>query len=282
MPEGSRLLGETVEEANLAAYHNAHVLAVRRGDAVLHEGVGSHEIALGDSLLVQVRERDLRYLVQNGDVVVVRGVGLEEVTADPTPLSSRTPLVLATVAGVVAIAALGLLPVPVAALGGAVVLLGSGTLSPADAYGAVNWNVVFLLAGLLPLGIALTTTGGDAVVADAVAGAAGVLPPIAVLGLFYLATSALASVITPVASVVLLVPVAIDVAVDLGATPLAFVVIVLFGANTAFSTPIGYQTNLMVYGPGGYRFTDYLRVGVPLQALLAVVTTLAVAGYWGL
>ena len=102
-----------------------------------------------------------------------------------------------------------------------------------------------------------------------------------ILGVVYLLTGLLAAIITPVATVVLLTPVAIEAAISLGVNPLAFVFAVLFAASSAFMTPVGYQTNLMVYGPGGYRFTDYVRVGAPLQVLLSVVTTAALVGYFG-
>lgn len=148
-------------------------------------------------------------------------------------------------------------------------------------YDAVSWNVIFLLAGVIPLGRALQLTGGVALISEFVGVAATYLPVIAVVAAFYLLTGLLANVITPVASVVLLLPVAIDTAFGLGADPFGFALAVTFGGSTAFMTPIGYQTNLMVYGPGGYRFTDYLRVGAPLQLLLAVVTTAGIALIWG-
>ncbi|MGM0398318.1 MAG: SLC13 family permease [Halobacteriota archaeon] len=283
VPEGSRLHGDTVHEANLAGYHAAQLLAVRRGDSVRTDDIDDHEIGVGDALLVQVRERDLRYLVENGDLVVVRGLGktMGEESA-PAPLGPTTPTVFVTVALVVAIAALGLLPISIAALAGVVVLFATDAVSPGDAYGAVNWNVIFLLAGVIPLGVALTNTGGDALVADLISSLGIVLPPIGILGVVYLLTGLLAAIITPVATVVLLTPVAIDTAISLGVNPLAFVFAVLFAASSAFMTPVGYQTNLMVYGPGGYRFSDYLRVGTPLFALLAVVTTVGIAVFWGL
>ncbi|MFW6003405.1 MAG: SLC13 family permease [Halanaeroarchaeum sp.] len=283
VPEGSRLDGDTIHEANLAGYHAAQVLAIRRGASVRTDAIDDHVIGVGDALLVQVRERDLRYLVENGDLVVVRGLGEEMIEdRDPEPLAPTTPTVIATVAMVVAVAALGLLPIAIAALAGVVVLFATDAVSPSDAYGAVSWNVIFLLAGVIPLGVALTNTGGDALAADFVASLGTVLPPIGILGVVYVLTGLLAAIITPVATVVLLTPVAIDTAVSLGVNPLAFVFAVLFASSAAFMTPVGYQTNLMVYGPGGYRFTDFLRVGTPLFALLAVVTTVGIAVFWGL
>ncbi|MFB6142887.1 MAG: SLC13 family permease, partial [Halorientalis sp.] len=148
---------------------------------------------------------------------------------------------------------------------------------------AVQWDVIFLLAGVIPLGIAMERTGGAALIADLIVSGAAVLPPLAVLGLMYVVTALLTNIISNNAAVVLMIPVAVTVAADLGpaVNPFAFVMAVTFAASTAFMTPVGYQTNLFVYGPGGYRFTDYLRVGGPLQAIFAVVTTLGIAAIWG-
>jgi di/tricarboxylate transporter len=182
---------------------------------------------------------------------------------------------------VIGVAALGLLPIVIAALGGVVAMVVTGCLKPNEAYDAVSWNIIFLLAGVIPLGLAMQRTGGAEFLAALLVGSADVLPVLAVLGLFYLLTGLLANIITPVASVVLMIPIAVDTASRIGANGLTFLLAVMFAASAAFMTPIGYQTNLMVYGPGGYKFTDYLRVGAPLQLLLTVVTTLGLAYFWG-
>jgi di/tricarboxylate transporter len=150
-----------------------------------------------------------------------------------------------------------------------------------EAYDAVSWDVVFLLAGMLPLGVALERSGGAAYLADLLVGAATVLPPVVVLGCCYLLTAVVTNLISNTATVVVVLPVAVDVAQRLGAEPFSFVLAVTFAASTSFLTPIGYQTNLMVYDPGGYELRDYLRVGAPLQVRLAVVTTISISVFWG-
>jgi di/tricarboxylate transporter len=157
----------------------------------------------------------------------------------------------------------------------------AGVLGTDEAYAAVDWGVIFLLAGVIPLGLAIESSGGAAYVGGLIETVAAVLPAVAVLALFYLLTGGLANVVTPVASVVLVLPVAISTAGLVGASQFAFALGVTFGAATAFTTPIGYQTNLMVYSAGGYRFTDYVRIGLPLQLLLAVVTPLGIDLIWG-
>lgn len=125
-------------------------------------------------------------------------------------------------------------------------------------------------------------SGGAALLAEALVGTATVLPPLAVLLVFSAVTGGLANVIAPVAAVVSMIPIAVDAAARLGANGFAFLLAVLFASATSFSTPVGYQTDLMVYDPGGYEFADFVRVGGPLQLLLAVVTTVGIAALWGL
>jgi di/tricarboxylate transporter len=167
------------------------------------------------------------------------------------------------------------------ALAGVVAMVGTGVLHPSEVYESVDWNVIFLLAGVIPLGIALEQTGAAELLGTAVASTATVLPALGVLWVFYVFTGLITSVISNNASVVLLIPVAVEAAVDVGANPFAFVLAVTFAASTSFITPVGYQTNLFVYGPGGYTFGDFFRVGLPLQLLLSVVTVAGIAHFWG-
>jgi di/tricarboxylate transporter len=283
LPEGSRLVGDTIEEANLAAYHNAIVLALRSGDSIIREGLSEHELEVGDSILLQVRERDLRYLVENRDVIGVRGIGPTEDEERPSlpELSRDTPLAVGILATVVLVGAFQIVPIVIAALGGVLLMFVFDVIRPREAYRAVGWNVVFLLAGVIPLGTALQVTGGVEYITSLIVGVATVIPPLAVIALFYILTNLFSNIITPVATVVLFAPIAVDTASRLGLNEFSFLLSILFAASTAFMTPIGYQTNMMVYGPGGYRFTDYLLVGAPLQLLLTVVTTLGIALFWG-
>lgn len=145
----------------------------------------------------------------------------------------------------------------------------------------MQWDVIVLLAGVIPLGLAMENSGAAVLIADVIVGSAAALPAVAVLGLLYVVTALLTNVISNNASVVLMVPVAFEAAQRLGANAFSFILAVTFAASTAFMTAVGYQTNLFVYGPGGYRFSDYLRVGGPLQLLFAIVTTAGIAVLWG-
>jgi len=195
---------------------------------------------------------------------------------------SKIPVAVGVIVGVVGSAALTPIPIVVAALAGALGMVLTGCLKPTEVYDSVQWDIIILLAGVIPLGLAMQETGGADFLAELVVLASGALPPLAVLGLMYLVTAVLTNIISNNAAVVLMIPVAAQVATDVGASVFAFILAVTFAASTAFMTPVGYQTNLFVYGPGGYRFTDYVTVGGPLQLLFAVATTLGIAVLYGL
>ena len=285
VPEHSSFVGETVGETGLHEFHETSVLAVRRGGDLTRTDVDEYALQPGDLLLVRTTDAAVRYFADSGDLIVADERTLDRLAdADPeavAPLSPKTPVAVAVFAGVVGVAAVGALPIVIAALAGVVAMVVTGCLSSADAYDAVSWNVIFLLAGVIPLGIALESTGGAALVSSFLVETGAVLPAVGVMFLLYALTGLLASVITPVAAAVLLIPVGVTTAASLGANQFSFLLAVMFASATSFMTPVGYQTNLMVYGPGGYEFTDFLRVGGPLQLLLAVVATGGIALIWG-
>ncbi|WP_276300160.1 SLC13 family permease [Halorussus lipolyticus] len=281
VPEGSGLVGRAVGETKMGERFDATVLAVRRGENLVVEDVSDAVLNEGDGLLVHATRNGLDHLEESGDLLVTERVG-GGLDIEPEPIDVRQALLaIGIVVGVITVAAADLLPIAIAALGGVVAMVVGDVVRPADAYDAVNWEVIFLLAGVIPLGIAMEQTGAAALLASYVTAVSASLPAIATLALFYLLTGLLANLITPVASVALVLPIAVSTANEVGANAFAFVLAVTFAASTAFMTPMGYQTNLMVYSPGGYRFTDYVRVGAPLQLLLTVVTTLGIALLWG-
>ena len=313
VPERSSYVGETVAETGMDEYHRTTVLAIRRGSDLIRTDLRERTLQPGDLLLVRTTPASARYFRDSGELIIADERALKDrdaedastatagvrtaagdgtATREPDaandaetglpPVSPKTPLAVGILLAVVAVAALDLLPIVIAALGGVVAMVVTGCLTTADAYDAVSWNVVFLLAGVIPLGLALNATGGAALLADLLVALGGVLPLVAVLFVLYVAVGALASVITPVATIVLAIPVAVDGAARLGANEFAFLLAAMFASATSFATPVGYQTNLMVYGPGGYEFADFLRVGGPLQLLLAVVATVGITAIWGL
>ena len=273
---GSNLIGETIESARFSDAYHARVLAVRRGGRITHERLAEFTFRPGDALLIESEAETVDRLADDPNVIVAGDLDLQQFR------SSKLPVAIGVVLVVVGLAAVGLLPIMVAALAGVVTMLAAGVIKPAEAYEAVQWDIIFLLAGVIPLGNAMAETGGADILGALVVSSADVLPAVGVLGLFYLLTALMTNVVSNQASVVLLVPVAVDVAGRLGANAFAFVLAVTFAASTAFMTPVGYQTNLFVYGPGKYQFSDFIRVGGPLQLLLVVVTTGGIVFFWGL
>ena len=272
---GSDLVGETLESAAFRQRYGANVLAFSSRGELIHERMDRIRIRVGDTLLVQAPTESIDRLSRNTEFIV------GHVPEEPDYRTEKIPHATAIVLGVVALPALDVLPIVVSALAGVVAMVALGVLHPTEIYESVDWNVIFLLAGVIPLGIALEQTGGADLLGAFIAGSAQVLPAIGVLWVFYVATSVITNVISNNAAVVLMIPVAVEAASQLDASAFAFVLVVTFAASTAFLTPVGYQTNLFVYGPGGYKFADYFRVGAPLQLLLSVVTVAGIATFWG-
>lgn len=273
---GSSLVGESLASANFRQRYDATVLALRRGQELFRQRMDDVRLRVGDTLLIQGPPDSIERLNANRDFIVAQEIDR------PDYRRSKIPVAIAIVGAVVGAAAVGVLPIVVAALTGALLMVLTGCLKSTEVYDAVQWDVIFLLAGVIPLGIALENTGGADLIADLVVGSATFLPPLGVLALMYLVTALLTNIISNNASVVLMIPVAVEAARQLGVDTFSFILAVTFAASTAFMTPVGYQTNLFVYGPGGYRFSDYLRVGTPLQLIFAAVTTLGIYAFWGL
>ncbi len=269
------LIGETIASLNFEERYEASVLAIRRGREVVHDHLRQFMLRGGDSLLVLASDKALKQLSNDRRFVVTQQEKPPEVR------SSKMPIALGIVAGVVGLAGAGVLPILVTSLLGVLAMVVTGCLRPNELYDSVDWPVIFLLAGMIPLGTAMEQTGGAEYLASYVVALSDVLPGLVLLFVFYVFTALITQVVSNNASVVLMIPVAIDAARFTGADPFSFVLAVTFAASTAMLTPIGYQTNLMVYGPGGYTFGDFFRVGAPLQLILAVATALGIYVFWG-
>jgi di/tricarboxylate transporter len=256
--------------------YDVTVLAIRRGDEVIRQRLREVRLQAGDVILVQAPDQVVDRIARDTNVAVAGEDRWEDFDR------SKIPVALGILAGALGLAALDVLTLMVSALTGVAAMFFTGILTPEEAYEAVDWEVIFMVAGVIPLGIAVEASGTAALIADLVVSVSVLLPVVAVLGLFYLGTAVVTEMISNSASVVLLLPIGVEVAGQLGANPFAFALAVTFAASTPLLTPVGYQTNLMVYGPGGYRFTDFARVGAPLQLILTLVTTVGIAFFWGL
>jgi len=272
---GSSLAGRTLASSAFQERYDANVLAFRSRGETVHERMDNRRLRVGDTLLVQAARNSIDRLSTNPDFIVAHE------PENPDYRTGKIPHAVGIILGVVLAATVTPLHIVTTALGGVVAMVGTGVLHPSEVYESVDWDVIFLLAGVIPLGIALEQTGAAELLGLAVGTTGEYLPALGVLWVFYVFTGLITSVISNNASVVLMIPVAVEAAIEVGANPFAFVLAVTFAASTAFMTPVGYQTNLFVYGPGGYTFGDFFRVGMPLQLLLSVVTVAGIAVFWG-
>ncbi len=271
----SDLIGGTLESTNFRYHYNCTVVAIRKHGEVIRERLGRVPLGFGDTLLLRGTHEALNQIKREAGFVVTEEPQAEEFRHE------KIPVALAIIAGVVVIAALGV-PILVTAITGCVLLVLTGCLRVNELHEAIRWDVIFLLAGIIPLGLALKRTGGAELLADLATMSANYVPPLLVLMIFYLVTVLLAEFISHSAAVVVMVPVGVATAVSLGLDPRAFILASMFAASMSFSTPVGYQTNTMVYGPGGYKFLDFTRVGAPLTLLMAVFTPIYIYLLWGL
>jgi di/tricarboxylate transporter len=235
--------------------------------------LADEKLHVGEVALLQLSATALKKLHRHPDVVV-----LEEHGDDFE--QRRMWLAGSIVLGVVLCAAFTPMPIVVTAIIGVIAMAVCGCLEREDLYSGVSWDVIFLLAGVIPLGIAMTKSGAADWLAGLLATQAAGWHPVMVLMALYAVTTLLTEVVSNNASVVILVPVAIAMGETLGLAPFPLVLAVMFAASTSFLSPVGYQTNTMIYGTGVYRFTDFIKVGAPLNTLLMVVTSIAIYLLW--
>ena len=276
IPYGSFMQGQSISEVNFIERYGATVLAIRRGEGLTHKRMQDVELKQGDVILLLVNEETADRFRRNENFIVSREIDTRDYEF------SKAFKALSILAGVVALAAFNIVHIVISALGGVIAMVATGCVDQNQIYDSINWEVIFLLAGLIPLGIAVEKTGTAQYIAYQVLGLSKVVSPLVMLAVFYFLTAFLTNIISKNASVILMIPIAIDVARILNVNAFAFILAVTFAAGTAFATPIGNQTNLMVYGPGGYKFKDYVVVGLPLQIILGIVTTFGIVYFWGL
>ena len=261
----SELEGRSLKALGFRNTYGATALAIRRGGEDLLEKIGHIRLRLGDELLIQAPRQSLDKLRQQRAFLILQELDLPV-------LNVRAAITaVGIVTAVVVVAALGIYPIVSAAVGGAVLMVVSGCLPVRRVYKEIDWVVIVLLGGLIPLGIALETTGAAAHAANLVLRIGGEMGPHFALGLFVLLTSLLTGAMSNNATAALLAPLAITIADALAVDARPFLIGLTFAASAAFYTPIGYQTNLLVYGPGGYKFADYFRVGAPLTLIYAAL-----------
>lgn len=272
----SRLIGSTLKDLRFRQRYNSTVLAVRRGEELVRERLGKVPIKFGDLLLIQAPKESFIGLQTTRELLVLEERDLETLRTD------KAWIALSIILGVILIAAFNILPILVSSLMGVILMVITGCLKPGEIYGAVRWDIIFLLAGLIPLGIAMENSGTTQWLAKFLVNLGGNLSGYWVLNCFYIVTSLMTEILSNNASVVLMIPIAVEVAKSLTLNPMAFIFAVTFAASNSFLTPIGYQTNTMIYAPGGYKFSDFVKIGLWLNLLFMIVTPLLITLIYGL
>ena len=268
------LVGKTLRELHFRAKYGLSVLAIWREGQAYRSNLRDMALRFGDALLLYGSRENLNMLGKEPDFVVLT----EE--AQEAPRRDKTLLSVLVMVAVLLPVILGWLNIAIAAVVGVVLMILTGCLTIEEAHRSIEWKAIFLIAGMLPLGIALQNTGAANFLAQEMVNLVGGWGPIAILaGLFILA--ALASQVMPNPAVaVLLAPIALNTASDLGISPFPLLMAVAVSASAAFLSPVGHSANIMVMGPGGYRFGDYIKVGLPLTLVVLVVVVLVMPIFW--
>jgi len=276
LPSGSSLAGDCLRDLRFRQRYNVTVLALRRGNAVLRERLGRAQLREGDVLLLQGPKDAIRGLQANNDLVV-----LEQLEKDlPTVSRKRVALVIAAL--VILLTALNVIPLVAAVLLGTVAMVATGCLRAGELQRAIRLDVILLLGSLASFSVALEKTGLAAALAQALLSSLQSWPVYAALVVVFLFTTLLTEVMSNAATVAMLIPIAGQLAQGLNQPPMAFIYAVLFGASQSFLSPVGYQTNLMVFGPGRYRFLDVARYGLPLTAVMTLLVPWLVCRQFGI
>ena len=273
---GCRMIGRSLGQLRLRRRYGVYPLAVHRRSQNIGRQLDDLVVQVGDTLLLEGAMEDIRRLAADMDMVDV---------AQPSERAYRrkhAPIVVGVLAGVVVLAALNVAPIQVLALLGVVIVLLTRCIDADEAFGFIDGRLLGLIFGMLIVGAGLEHSGAVTLLVDRVAPHLVGLPHWALLLAVYAIAGILTELVSNNAVAVIMTPVAISLAQSVGVDPRPMVIAVMFAASAAFATPIGYQTNTLVYGPGGYRFSDFLKVGVPLNILMAITVCTVVPLIWPL
>ena len=271
----SRLIGRSLKGLGLARLYGVYVLAIhRRGENVTNTQEMRFDV--GDTVLLEGPARGMRQLFDDGILN-----NLTE-TTERAIRRAKAPIAMVALVAVMGLAALGVLPIAALALIAATAVVALGCLDHQEAYRAIRWDILMLIFGMLALGLAMEKSGAASLLVGHLAEVTAGFGPIAVLAVLYLVTSFLTEIMSNNAAAILLTPIAIGLGAQLGIDPRPFVVAVMFAASASFATPIGYQTNTLVYSAGGYRFSDFLKIGVPLNLVMFAAAMIVIPIFWPL
>lgn len=273
----SKLVGRILGKLRLRRRYGVYPLAVHRKGRAIAPQLDAVRLQVGDTLLVEGAPVDVKRLIDDAELI--------DLTRNERTIPLRrslAPVAIGAMVGVIALASLGIMPIAGAAILGVAVVLLTRVIDPDEAFSHVDGRLLALIIGMLAVGAALQSTGAVALIVVAIAPYLTDASPFIALVTIFILTSILTELVTNNAVAVVITPIAIALAQSLGYDPRAFVVAVMVGANASFATPISYQTNMLVYTAGGYRFADYLRLGIPLKIVTGITAVLVISWLWPL
>lgn len=271
----SRLIGKTIREINFRDRYGLSVIGIWRGGKPVEMDSADLPLQFGDAMLVNGPALNVRNLHKNEDLVV-----LEE-DPDAVLIPRKGLLTIIITLATLLVAAIGYLPVALVAIGGAILLILTGSMNLNDAFRGIEWKAIFLIAGLWPLSIALQSTGLAEKAISALLGSLGPIQPVFLITLFLAVSMILTLLMSGQVSAIVMIPLALTAAHTLGLDARPFAMAVAMGGSLAFLTPLGHPVNIMVMSPGGYSFKDYAKVGLPLTLIAFVLIILLIRVYWG-
>lgn len=272
---GCRLIGRSLGELRLRRRYGVYVLAAHRRDQNIGRRLDDLVVHVGDTLLLEGTAEDIQRLAAEVDLVNVSK------PSERPFRRGRMPIAMAALLAVVVLSALDVAPIMVLAMLAVTLLLAFRCIDPDEAFGMVEGRLIAMIFAMLAVGEGLDNAGAVKLIVDAVEPFLRDMPPVFALGAVYFIGLVLTEFLSNNAVAVIFTPIAMQLAVSLGLDPRPFAVAVMFSATVAFATPIGYQTHMMVYGPGGYRFTDFVRLGLPLDVVTGITAVFAIAVYYG-
>jgi di/tricarboxylate transporter len=272
----SKLAGKNLREIHFREKYGITVLAILRGGEMYHTDLAEMPLQFGDALLLYGSRQDLRVLSSEPDFLILTPLNGEILRP------SKAPVAVSIMGIVLLPVILGWLPIAIAAVIGASLMILTDSLSMDEAYTYIEWKAVFLIAGMLPLGIAMDQTGAALFLAEKMISLVGGLGPLAVIATLFILAALTSQVMPNPAVAVLLAPIALSTAGELGISPYALMMTVAISTSASFLSPVAHPANLLVLGPGGYRFSDYIKVGLPLTLVVLVVVLLVLPIFWPL
>lgn len=272
----SRLAGKTVGELNFRERYGIELAGIEREGDTLTTDLATERLQIGDALLLLGPRDRLQLLATDSDFLTLSPLGQEP------PDTRRAPLAAAIMLGVVLSVMMGYAPIAIAAVVGGTIMVLTGCLNMEQAYRAIDWRAIFLIAGMLPLGTAMQETGAATYLADQVMVLLGDAGPWPVIMGLYILTATATMIIPTAALVVLMSPIVLSAMSDLGLAPETAMMAVAMAASASFTSPISHPANILVMGPGGYRFVDYLKVGVPLTIVVFITVMALLPVFWPL